>query len=162
MVNTYLVMDLFRARKLKYHKIYNLDQSENIATVPDIVKVKEEVDNVLPIYSDDESVYEQYLRSYVQSYFAAESYQVTQLDAWPHSERKLDSDEEALDLSTSSMSDGYSPSVSPVSSYSTDISFPDTFVKSFTVDSLHHIDGRSRPKSFLNKKDKCQRHKQLS
>ena len=165
MVNTSLVMDLFRARKLKYHKIYNLEQSQHIARVPDILysEIKEEVeDQELPLYSDDENVFDQYLRDYVQRYFATEGYIGQQVNAWD----QWHSDEEALDLSSSlisdgyspssSMSDGYSPSSSPVSSISSDFTVPETYLQSFTADSLKSRDGRSKAKANVKQTYKCQ------
>jgi scratch-like protein len=63
-----------------------------------------------------------------------------------------------LDLSMSSRSSSSSLSPAPVSpseSTASDISIPETHVKSFTADSLQNLDGRSKTGPLLKDKYKC-------
>jgi scratch-like protein len=142
-------MTLFRSLKLKYPYAEKYDKEPNLDELGKKI-IKTDVEIV-----DTENVFNRNFQTGYFSSFRIEDILAARaiLDLGCQSRQSA-----VLDLSMSSRSSSSSLSPSPVSpseSTLSEISIPETHVKSFTANSLKYLDGRSKPGPLLKDKYHC-------
>ena len=144
-------MDVFREKKLKYWKTKDIIKD-------DLENQSDQVNNTFEAThncSDYESLYKDF------DLFFYHRLQHSYFNLWNphHIPVKQESNEEALDLTTSSrmcLPESPSPPSSPAFSCSSDISVPEPSIKAFTMESLYQSDGRSKSQKQSKQKYTCQ------
>eukprot|EP00092_Neocalanus_flemingeri_P038789 GFUD01042232.1.p1 GENE.GFUD01042232.1~~GFUD01042232.1.p1 ORF type:complete len:254 (-),score=49.26 GFUD01042232.1:51-782(-) len=137
-------MDLFRHCKLKYPYLEWREEQDRCVN-QEIIKTEH------PTVPPPQNIHQILLEQFESSILHQYSYM---FGSYSHEETPLDLSFKSYPDSSSECS--LSPPVSPASSTCSDIFLPESYIKSFTVDSLLCNDGRSKVSASKSHKYKCE------